>query len=71
MIFDQTDRVIQDWFSSCLHLFSVALTQSGVAAAWFRLTIPLVHGLPTSSAMRVAAAADFGNGLSRILPFDH
>ncbi|MDM0104587.1 thioesterase family protein [Variovorax sp. J22R24] len=39
----------------------------GPAAAWFRLIVPLVQGAPTSPAMRVAAAADFGNGLSWIL----
>ena len=41
--------------------------QPGPAAAWFRLIVPLVQGAPTSPAMRVAAAADFGNGLSWIL----
>ena len=43
------------------------LTQPGPAAAWFRLTVPMVQGQTTSPAMRVAAAADFGNGLSWIL----
>jgi len=43
-------------------------SQPGPAAAWFRLVVPLVQGHPTSPAMRVAAAADFGNGLSWILP---
>lgn len=42
--------------------------QPGPAAAWFRLTVPLVQDQPTSPAMRAAAAADFGNGLSWILP---
>lgn len=42
--------------------------QPGAAAAWFRLTVPLVEGQPTSPAMRAAAAADFGNGLSWVLP---
>lgn len=44
--------------------------QPGPAAAWFRLKLPLVQGCPTSPAMRVAAAADFGNGLSWVLPMD-
>lgn len=43
-------------------------TQPGAAAAWFRLTVPLVEGQPTSPAMRAAAAADFGNGVSWVLP---
>lgn len=44
--------------------------QPGPAAAWFRLTVPLLENKPTSPAMRVAAAADFGNGLSWVLPFE-
>lgn len=42
-------------------------TQPGAAAVWFRLTVPLVQGRPTSPAMRAAAAADFGNGVSWVL----
>lgn len=44
------------------------VSQPGPAAAWFRLAVPMVDGVPNSPAMRVAAAADFGNGLSWILP---
>lgn len=40
----------------------------GPGAAWLRLTVPLIDGLPNSPAMRAAAAADFGNGLSWVLP---
>lgn len=43
----------------------------GPAAAWFRLTVPLVQGQPTSPAMLAAAAADFGNGLSWVLGPEH
>ncbi len=43
-------------------------TQPGAAAAWFRLRVPLVQGQVDSPAMRAAAAADFGNGLSWVLP---
>lgn len=43
-------------------------TQPGPGAAWFRLAVPLVQDQPTSPAMRAAAAADFGNGLSWVLP---
>lgn len=42
----------------------------GPAAAWFRLRYPLVAGERVSPAMRAVAAADFGNGLSWILPID-
>lgn len=44
--------------------------QPGPGAAWFRLAVPMVQGVPTSPAMRAAAAADFGNGLSWVLPAD-
>lgn len=42
----------------------------GPAAGWFRLQYPLVAGENVSAAMRAVAAADFGNGLSWILPVD-
>jgi hypothetical protein len=40
----------------------------GPALAWIRLLVPVVAGEEASPAMRVAAAADFGNGLSWVLP---
>ena len=43
---------------------------SGPATAWFRLTCPVVQGWPVTPAMRAAAAADFGNGISMLLPFE-
>jgi hypothetical protein len=43
-------------------------SRAGPAAAWFRLLVPVVDDAPNSPAMRVAAAADFGNGLSWVLP---
>ncbi|WP_418130042.1 thioesterase family protein [Variovorax sp. 375MFSha3.1] len=43
-------------------------TRPGPCSAWFRLAVPLLHGAATSPAMRAAAAADFGNGLSWVLP---
>lgn len=45
-------------------------TQPGPGGAWFRLAVPLLQGVATSPAMRAAAAADFGNGLSWVLPAD-
>ena len=42
----------------------------GPARAWFRLTLPLVDDLPASPLARAVAAADFGNGISRIVDFD-
>ena len=43
-------------------------SKPGAGAAWFRLQVPVVEGRPTSPAMRAVAAADFGNGLSWVLP---
>lgn len=39
----------------------------GPATVWIRLRYPLVAGEPTSPLCRVAAAADFGNGVSAVL----
>ena len=39
----------------------------GPAAAWVRLTMPLWDDAETTPLQRVAAAADFGNGVSRVL----
>lgn len=41
----------------------------GPAVAWFRLRAPLVAGEPTSPLQRIAAAADFGNGISAAVPW--
>jgi hypothetical protein len=42
----------------------------GPARAWFRLVRPLVDDAPASPLARVVAAADFGNGVSRVLDFE-
>jgi hypothetical protein len=42
----------------------------GGATVWFRLTAPLVAGEATSPVMRVAAAADFGNGVSAVVDWN-
>jgi hypothetical protein len=42
--------------------------QPGPATDWIRLRVPLVAGEPTTPLARVAAAADFGNGISWTLP---
>jgi hypothetical protein len=41
----------------------------GPAKAWFRLQLPLVDDQPASPLARAVAAADFGNGISRIVDF--
>lgn len=42
----------------------------GPATAWFRLRYPVIDGEEPSGAVRTAATADFGNGLSWVLPPD-
>jgi hypothetical protein len=42
----------------------------GPALAWFRLARPLVDDEPPTPLARAAAAADFGNGVSRVLDFE-
>jgi hypothetical protein len=41
----------------------------GPAVDWIRVIPELLPGRPLSPFARVAAAADFGNGISRVLPF--
>jgi Thioesterase-like superfamily len=43
--------------------------QLGPGRVWMRLRHPLLPGEPTSSLARLAATADFGNGVSAALPF--
>ncbi len=44
-----------------------SFAQAGPATDWIRLRVPLVEGEETSPLCRVAAAADFGNGISWVL----
>ena len=44
------------------------IDRPGPATAWVRLRFPVVAGEVPSPAMRAAAAADFGNGFSWVLP---
>jgi len=43
--------------------------EPGPAAEWFRLCLPLVAGEENSPLQRVAAAGDFGNGVSAPVPW--
>jgi hypothetical protein len=43
----------------------------GPCTAWFRLRRPLVGGEVPSGLQRLAAAGDFGNGISATLSWDH
>jgi hypothetical protein len=42
----------------------------GPGQVWMRLRRPLIAGQPTPAVARVAAVADFGNGVSATLPFE-
>jgi Acyl-CoA thioesterase C-terminal domain/Acyl-CoA thioesterase N-terminal domain len=42
----------------------------GPATAWFRMRVPIVAGEEPTPLQRLAAAGDFGNGISAILPWD-
>ncbi len=44
-------------------------TEPGPITDWIRLRYPVVAGEPPSPLERVAAVADFGNGVSWVLPF--
>jgi hypothetical protein len=46
------------------------LTTLGRVTDWIRLQAPVFAGEPVSRLERVAAVADFGNGISNVLPFD-
>jgi hypothetical protein len=43
--------------------------EMGPAVLWGRLTVPLVAGERTSELQQLAAIADFGNGVSRVVDF--
>ncbi len=47
-----------------------AFGDPGPSTAWFRLRRPLVAGQPTSALERLAAAADFGNGIASVLSWE-
>jgi hypothetical protein len=44
--------------------------EAGPATVWTHLLVPVVSGEEPSPMQRVAAAADFGNGLSRVVDFE-
>lgn len=43
----------------------------GPGAIWYRLNRPIVEGAAISQVMRAVVAADFSNGSSAVLSFDH
>ncbi len=53
-----------------IRFVSGAFYELGPATAWFRLIRPLVAGEEPSPLQRLAAAGDFGNGISAVVPWD-
>lgn len=53
-----------------IRLISGGFYQDGPATAWFRLRAPIVLGEAPTPLQRLAAAGDFGNGISSALPWD-
>jgi acyl-coenzyme A thioesterase PaaI-like protein len=55
------------WNAMDVRLATGSWVEAGPSAVWFRLRIPVVAGEEPSPLQRVAAAADFGNGVSAAL----
>lgn len=56
------------WLAMEVRQAAGSWTDTGPATVWFRLRVPIVAGEAPSPLQRVAAAADFGNGVSSALP---
>jgi hypothetical protein len=56
-------------FGHAMEIVTVAgaISRPGPATVWFRLRVPLIDGEEPSPLQRVAAAADFGNGVSSVV----
>jgi hypothetical protein len=53
-----------------IRLVAGAFDLVGPATAWFRLRTPVVQGEPPAPLQRLAAASDFGNGISTVLSWE-
>jgi len=57
--------------SACEHRFAASSwTELGPVQVWIRLLVPVISGEIPTGAQRAAAAADFGNGVSNVLPWE-
>jgi len=70
--FPQDDQPAEGFHRTAMDIRFVDGTDygRGPGLAWFRLTRPLVDDQPASPLARTLAAADFGNGVSRLVDFD-
>jgi hypothetical protein len=53
-----------------VHIVRGDFFADGPAVGWFRLAMPLVDGEEPTPVQRAIAAADFGNGISRVVDWD-
>jgi hypothetical protein len=65
--FGLSDGGVAFWNAMEIRYVRGSWTELGPAAAWFRLLVPVVAGEEITPLQRVAAAADFGNGISGVL----
>jgi hypothetical protein len=68
--FEEDDRPAFHRTGMEIRFVAGAADQPGPARAWFRLRRPVVGDEEPSGVQRAAAAADFGNGVSWVLPPD-
>lgn len=68
--FALADESLEHFHTDAMELRTVAggFERAGPGTAWFRLRVPLLPGEEPSGAVRAVATADFGNGLSWVLP---
>ena len=67
-----TTSALKTGFASLFEMRAAkgSFAEKGPAALWFNMTGQIVAGEEPSPAMRAAASADFGNGISGVLGFD-
>ena len=68
--FDDDDRPAYHRTGMEVRFIDGGSDRPGPARAWFRLRRPVVGDEEPTGVQRAAAAADFGNGVSWVLPFD-
>lgn len=69
--FPKTMRAGEGFLATAMELRHPGATLTpGRGQAWFRLMRPLIDDEPLTPLARVLAAADFGNGISRVVDFD-
>lgn len=65
---EQSDHVAFHTHANEIRFIDGGFDGPGPATGWIHLKVPVVAGEITTPAARVAAAADFGNGFSWVLP---